>query len=200
MRLVLVRHGESEWNAAGRVQGQADPHLSAAGRREARLLGPLVRGQEPDVAVTSDLLRAVETGRALADGALTDPRWRECAMGDWTGRSAAELHSDPEGRFAAWREGRADPPGGETWDAMCARVSGAVEALRASGAERPLVVTHGGPVRAACAVFAGLRPDQLRPVPNASLTVLDLARGGRLVAFAVRPAPAAAGPPPPADG
>ena len=199
MRLILVRHGESEWNAAGRVQGQADPGLSAAGREEARLLAPLVRREDPDVAVTSDLRRAVETGGLLTEGAGTDPRWRESAMGDWTGRAAADLYADPAGRFAAWREGRADPPGGETWDEMCARVGEAAEALRASGAQRALVVTHGGPVRAACAVLAGLRPDQLVPVPNASLTVLDLSGRGRLVAFAVRPAPVAARPRPPAD-
>ena len=199
MRLILVRHGESEWNAAGRVQGQADPGLSAAGREEARLLAPLVRREEPDLAVTSDLRRAVETGALLVDGAGTDPRWRESAMGDWTGRSAAELYADPSGRFSSWREGQADPPGGETWDEMCARVAAAVDALRASGAARALVVSHGGPVRAACAVLAGLRPDQLVPVPNASLTVFDLSGRGRLVAFAVRPAPPPSTPGPPSD-
>ncbi len=190
MRLILVRHGESEWNAAGKVQGQADPGLSPAGRDQARLLAPLVRALEPEVVVTSDLRRAVQTGVLVsgADGA-TDRRWRECAMGDWTGRSATELYADPEGRFASWREGRADPPGGETWAEMCARVSDAVGSLRGTGAERALVVTHGGPVRAACAVFAGLAPDQLVPVPNASITVIDLHGGtGRLSAFAVRPA------------
>jgi glucosyl-3-phosphoglycerate phosphatase len=199
VRLILVRHGESEWNAAGRVQGQADPDLSPAGREEARLVGPLVRSLEPETAVTSDLRRAVATGALLVDGAGTDPLWRESAMGDWTGRPAAELYADPSGRFAAWREGRADPPGGETWQQMCDRVAGAAAALRASGAARALVVTHGGPVRAACAVLAGLRPDQLVPVPNASVTIIDLARPGRLVAFAVRPAPVASRPRPPAD-
>lgn len=190
MRLILVRHGESEWNAAGRVQGQADPGLSQAGRAEARRLAPLVRAMDPEVAVTSDLRRAAETGALLVDGAGTDARWRESAMGDWTGRPAAELLADPAGRFAAWREGQADPPGGESWDEMCARVADAAAALRASGAARALVVTHGGPVRAACAVLAGLRPDQLVPVPNACLTVIDLSgHRGRLVAFAVRPLP-----------
>ena len=159
MRLILVRHGESEWNALGRVQGQADPGLSEAGRAEARLLAPLVAAMAPEVVVTSDLRRAAETG-ALVSGmaSTTDPRWRECAMGEWTGRAADELRADPSGRFAAWREGRADPPGGETWEAVCDRVADAARSLRASGAERALVVTHGGPVRAACARLAGLAP------------------------------------------
>lgn len=199
MRLILVRHGESEWNALGRVQGQADPGLSEAGRAEARLLAPLVAAMAPEVVVTSDLRRAAETG-ALVSGmaSTTDPRWRECAMGEWTGRAADELRADPSGRFAAWREGRADPPGGETWEAVCDRVADAARSLRASGAERALVVTHGGPVRAACARLAGLAPDHLVPVPNASITVIELRHGGALASFAVRPVPPDA-PRPPAD-
>lgn len=197
MRLILVRHGESEWNALGRVQGQADPPLSEVGRAEARRLAPLVTALAPELVVTSDLRRAAETG-ALVSGmtSTTDPRWRECAMGDWTGRSAQELYADPSGRFEAWREGHADPPGGETWEAVCDRVADAARALRSSGAARVLVVTHGGPVRAACAVLAGLAPDHLVPVPNASITVIELDRGGELSSFAARPmAPDAPGPP-----
>lgn len=190
MRLILVRHGESEWNAAGRVQGQADPDLSDGGRREARLLAPLVASLGPQVVVTSDLRRAVETGVLLgASEPTTDRRWRECAMGDWTGRDVSALYADPEGRFAAWRDGHADPPGGERWEDMCDRVGEAAGALRATHAATALVVTHGGAIRAACAVLANLRPEQLEPVPNASLTIIDLARGGHLAAFAVRPGP-----------
>lgn len=200
MRLILVRHGESEWNALGRVQGQADPPLHPRGREEARRAAPLVRALEPREAVTSDLRRAVETAALLVEDARPDPRWRECAMGDWTGRSAAELYAEPGGHFTAWREGRADPPGGESWDEVCARVADAARDLRASGAERVLVVTHGGPVRAACATLAGLAPDHLVPVGNASITVIELVHGGgRLAAFGVRPPSATAAPPPPAD-
>lgn len=200
MRLILVRHGESEWNALGRVQGQADPPLHARGREEARRTAPLVRALEPDTAVTSDLRRAAETGALLVGAAGTDPRWRECGMGEWTGRSAAELYAEPGGRFMDWRDGRADPPGGESWDEVCARVAEAARELRASGAERALVVTHGGPVRAACAVLAGLAPDHLVPVGNASITIIELAHGtGRLAAFGVRPPAPSTSPPPPAD-
>lgn len=200
MRLILVRHGESEWNALGRVQGQADPPLHARGREEARRTAPLLRALEPELAVTSDLRRAVETGALLVEGAVTDPRWRECAMGDWTGRSAEELYAEPGGRFMAWRDGLADPPGGEAWDEVCARVAEAARELAASGVERALVVTHGGPVRAACATLAGLAPEHLVPVGNASITVIELAhRVGRLAAFGVRPPSPTTAPPPPAD-
>ncbi len=188
MRLILVRHGESEWNAAGRVQGQADPGLSSAGRAQVVRLAPLVRRLAPTMVVCSDLRRAADTARAVIDAPATpDPRWRECAMGDWTGRAVEELYDDPEGRFAAWRDGHADPPGGERWSDICDRVADAARELLASGITRALVVTHGGTVRAACAVLANLASDQLIPVPNASLTIIDLAPGGRLLAFGVRP-------------
>jgi broad specificity phosphatase PhoE len=186
VRLILVRHGESEWNEAGRVQGQADPGLTARGREEARRLARLVRAERPELVVCSDLRRAADTAALVAgDSAEPDPRWRESAMGDWTGRDVDELWADPAGRFAAWREGRATPPGGETWEQMCARVAAAARDLAARGVARALVVTHGGPVRAACAVLTGLGPTGLVPVPNGSMTVIDLA-SGRLHALAVR--------------
>ena len=189
MLLILVRHGESEWNAAGRVQGQADPGLSDAGRAQARRLAPVVRAWQPETIVSSDLIRALDTAALIADHAPSaDPRWRECAMGDWTGQRVEGLYADPEARFAAWRDGRADPPGGESWSDMCDRIADATRSLRATGVARAVVVTHGGPVRAACAVLAGLAPDRLVPVPNASLTLIELSPRGRLLAFAVRPA------------
>lgn len=196
MRLILVRHGESEWNAAGRVQGQADPDLSPAGCDEARRIAPLVLAERPQVVVASDLRRAARTAALLDAGPVeADPRWRESAMGDWTGRAAAELYADPSGAFAAWREGRATPPGGESFAQMRARIGAAARDLAARGFERAVAVTHGGPVRAACAELAGLAPWALMPVPNASVTIIET-DGGYLRAFAVRPPSPAA---PPAD-
>ena len=134
MRLILVRHGLSEWNASGRVQGQADPPLSPAGREEARRLGPMVVAQAPEAVVSSDLVRARETAELLGAGPVeTDPRWRESAMGDWTGRAADELLADPSGAFVRWREGLEPPPGGESFDDMRARAGAAVRDLLARG-------------------------------------------------------------------
>jgi broad specificity phosphatase PhoE len=187
VRLILVRHGLSEWNASGRVQGQADPPLSPEGREEARRLGPLVAAQAPEAVVSSDLVRARETAELLELGPVeTDPRWRESVMGDWTGLAARELMADPSGAFARWREGRERPPGGESFDDMRERAGAAVRDLVARGLGCALVVTHGGPVRAAVAELAGLAPWSLVPVPNACMTVVETA-SGRIAAFAVRP-------------
>ena len=187
MRLILIRHGLTVWNASGRVQGQADPPLSPAGREEARRLGPMVVAQAPEAVVSSDLVRARETAELLGAGAVeTDPRWRESAMGDWTGRAADELLADPSGAFVRWREGLERPPGGESFDDMRARAGAAVRDLVARGVRCAVVVTHGGPVRAAVAELAGLAPWSLVPVPNACMTVIE-STSGRIGAFAVRP-------------
>src|SRR5215210_3333426 len=143
-RLLLIRHGESTWNAEHRLQGQADPPLSALGREQAATLVPFLDGL-PERSLSSDLTRAVETAAALGlAGAPTDPRWREIDIGDWAGKTIDEL--DPD-EVAAWRRGETAPPNAETWAEFQARVAAAVDALRGEDA---VVVTHGGCVRAAC--------------------------------------------------
>lgn len=194
MRLILVRHGLSEWNAVGRLQGVSDTALSPEGRREARALGPLVATLSPELAVSSDLRRAADTLELMGLGLPTlppDPRWRESDLGDWTGRLPAELTPQEHAAFLRWRVGRATPPGGEPWEGACARVLSAVRDLAGTGAARVVVATHGGAVRAACAVLAGLDPSAMVPVGNASVTVIETSPAPHLVAFGMTPAPPA---------
>ena len=188
MRLILVRHGLSEWNASGRVQGQADPPLSPEGREEARRLAPMVAAQAPDAVVSSDLARARETAELLGAGPVeTDARWRESAMGEWTGRAAEELMADPSGAFGRWREGLERPPGGESFDDMRTRGGG--------GGPRPGGAWGCGArwwsrTAARCGrrwrSWRASRRGLLVPVPNACMTVIETA-SGRIGAFAVRP-------------
>jgi len=198
VRLILLRHGESTWNAQGRMQGTADPPLSAAGRAQARALAPLLDGLEPDAVVTSDLRRARQTARALGlTTARPDPRWREADIGRWAGRLVDEVMAQEPEVHDGWLEGSAAPPGGETFADTCARIAAAVAELAASGSERALVITHGGPIRAACATVAGVPRPGLVAVPTASLTEIAVPNGGPgwVVAFGVasrgrvRPAP-----------
>lgn len=190
MRLILVRHGLSEWNAQGRLQGQSDPPLADRGRAQARALAPLVAALRPQVAVSSDLRRARETLELLR-GAIpsgpADPAWREADLGRWTGRLPSELSPAEHADFLAWRAGRATPPGGEAWQATQDRVVQAVRALAATGARRALVVTHGGPVRALCHALVGIAPPSLVPVRNASITILETDPRPHLLAFGVTP-------------
>lgn len=186
MRLLLVRHGESTWNAERRMQGVADPPLSAAGRAQALALRPLLDGLQPDAVVTSDLRRARQTARLLGlDGASADARWREADLGRWTGRLVDEVDAQEREAYMGWLEGTLAPPGGEAFEDTCARVAAAVGELAGSGARTALVVTHGGPVRAACAVLAGLPRSGLIAVPTASLTELEVSAQPRLRAFGV---------------
>ena len=197
MRLILLRHGESTWNAERRMQGTADPPLSEAGRAQARALAPLIAPLHPDAVVTSDLRRARETAGELGlAGATLDARWREASLGRWSGRLVDEVVAAEAAAHAGWLEGSESPPGGEAFPDTCARIAEAVRELAASGARRALVVTHGGPIRAACATIASLPRVGLVAVPTASLTEIAVVDGavGHVVAFAVSPR----GPAPPA--
>lgn len=177
-RLLLVRHGESTWNAEHRLQGQADPPLSELGREQAVALAPFL-GELPQQRLSSDLARALETAELLGlAGAPTDERWRELDMGPWAGHTVDEL--DPE-RVAAWRRGEYYPA--ETWGQLQARVASAVDELRGDDV---LIVTHGGPIRAATAHVTGADPHTLAPPANASLTVIEHGTRVRLHAYGLR--------------
>jgi probable phosphoglycerate mutase len=180
-RIVLVRHGQSTWNAEGRLQGQADPPLSKLGRREAVALRGRLTGFPADRVLTSDLRRTRETAAALGHPeAAPDPVWREIDVGEWAGRLLADLPAGPE---PSWRGGDLVPPGGERWEELAARVADALEALTAAGGDW-LVVTHGGVVRAAVSFVTGADARRMAGPGNASVTVLE---PGRLVAYGWTP-------------
>jgi len=179
-RLILIRHGESAWNAQDRMQGQLDPPLSALGREQAGRAAPLVAAWEPTQVISSDLLRARETAAGLGHpDAPTDPAWRELDTGEWSERLIPEL---PQDEVKAWRRGEVDAPGGETWARFQERVVTAFEALAALGGTW-LVVTHGGCIRAATAHVMGAHIGRVAGPRNASLTVIEAAPRPRLVAF-----------------
>src|SRR5918992_1943645 len=155
-RLILVRHGESTWNAEKRLQGQLDPPLSEAGRAQVCALAPLVvrLGVPADRVICSDLARARETAELLGlRPARHDPAWREIDVGSWAGRTAAEVDAEGDG-LTHWRGGPRTAPDGETWEAFSSRVVGALEPLLADGGPR-VVVCHGGCIRASCAHVTG---------------------------------------------
>lgn len=179
-RLFLVRHGESAWNAESRLQGQADAPLSALGREQAHRLREAVAALPADGAVASDLSRARDTARlAGVRDAAPDPRWRECAMGEWEGLLEAEVGPDD---LRAFRRGELVPAGGERWDEFQARVAEAVDGLADRGGSW-LVFTHGGCVRAAVAHVTGASARAVAGPVNASLTLLELAPRRRLLSF-----------------
>jgi glucosyl-3-phosphoglycerate phosphatase len=185
-RLVLVRHGESTWNAEERLQGQLDPPLSERGREQSRALASMLDGLPDDRVVCSDLGRARETAELLGlRPARFDPRWREIDVGEWGGRPAAEI--DAQGsELTNWRGGPRKAPSGESWEAFSARVGGAVDELIEAGGPW-LVVCHGGCIRAAAAHVTGADALALGSPPNASATVFELGARPRLLVYGSLP-------------
>ena len=151
-RILLVRHGESEWNAVGRWQGQADPALSELGIRQAVAAAEAVGAV--DAIVSSDLSRAAETARIISEltgvgPVLVEPGLRERNVGEWSGLTHDEIEARWPGAIGAWRRGElASPPGGETNDDIRERVEAALVGIATSfaGAE-VLAVSHGGVMR-----------------------------------------------------
>ena len=150
-RLLLLRHGESEWNALGRWQGWADPPLSPEGEDQAREAGRLLAGTGFGAAVSSDLQRARRTaelaGAALGLGPVqVEPGLREYDVGEWSGLTRAEIETRWPGALDEWRQGRlVAMPGGETRSAFEARIAETMARLadRFPGGT-VLVITHGG--------------------------------------------------------
>jgi probable phosphoglycerate mutase len=145
-RLLLVRHGESTWNASGRWQGQADPPLSALGEQQARDAARQVAGV--DALWASDLARARRTAEIIAEhlglDVRVDPRLRERDAGEWQGRTRAEIEERWPGHLASGRR----PPGYEPDDVLLARALDAIAHIATAHAGRSvLVVAHGGVVR-----------------------------------------------------
>lgn len=142
--LILVRHGETDWNRDLRYQGHADPPLNEKGRAQALELARELAVIQFDVVYTSDLRRAAETARIIVDGRDVplheDAGLREIDVGSWSGLTRPEI----EERFPGAAE-----HDGESREAHLARVRAAVERIAARHAgERILIVSHGGSIRA----------------------------------------------------
>jgi probable phosphoglycerate mutase len=143
-QILLTRHAQSEWNAVGRWQGQADPPLSDLGRTQARLAAARVGAV--DAIISSDLQRAVETAHIIATEigvgpVLVDPDLRERDAGEWSGLTRTEIERDWPGYLAEHRR----PPGFESDESLAERTAAALGRLvdEHDGAEL-LVITHGG--------------------------------------------------------
>ena len=182
-RIILVRHGETDWNSAGRIQGHSDTPLNAVGRAQAqRVAARLVR--EPVRAIySSDLARAFETAaiidQSLQVGVVTSPALRERRYGTWEGLTSLEIQTRYPEQFAAWRARSLDfaPPEGETRYQLLTRALTELQTIvsRHPG-ELVVVVTHGGLCYVLLAHILGdMNGDQREfSFGNASLHIIEV--------------------------
>jgi len=194
--VYYIRHGETDWNVAGRLQGRRDIPLNAKGRAQAVHCGEVLRdlfsraGKDPAALdyITSPLGRArvtmelIRAGLGLpAKGARIEPQLAEISFGEWEGFTIAELrHRDPQ-RIAAREHDkwRFLPPGGESYEAIAMRM-GAWH----RGLVRDAVVTaHGGTARGLIA-YLGLAKPAAAPLVDIAQGIVYVFDGGRLTRYA----------------
>ncbi|MBW0005974.1 MAG: histidine phosphatase family protein [Hyphomicrobiales bacterium] len=190
--LFLIRHGETFWNADGRLQGQCDTKLNGRGREQARESGRLLAKLVPDASETSfiasPLIRARESleilmGELVAKAALeavgpyaVDDRLKELGFGRWEGLTWKEVRRDAPKEYAArdadvWNIA---PPGGESYASLANRAGPLLAELRSG----TVIVSHGGITRIALHLFAGVGPEAAAKamIRQGDVLVLDEAR------------------------
>lgn len=180
-RLYIARHGETEWNAARRLQGAADIPLNEDGRVQARALGEALSRAGIVSVTTSDLTRARETG-AIAAAVLgltvttVDPELRERSFGVFEGLNREELEARFPDEWRAWQTSAVTPPGGEPTDLVIARMRRGLERILAQDGPT-LVISHGAAMRL---VLTELGGEPVPPLANGAIYRLDAEADGRL--------------------
>ena len=178
LTLLLVRHGQTEWNAAGLMQGQtAHVPLTELGHAQSAAAARTLAEARPGALISSDLLRARQTAehcrQATGLAVTTTPALREQGYGVLEGRPSRELWD-----IVDWTDPHWAAEGGESLAQLYGRVAAYLDGLRAEPpSDVVALVTHGDTIRAAQAVVAGAGPAALPAVtpPNGSVTRLELA-------------------------
>ncbi len=181
-RILLARHGETDWNRDGRWQGHTDMPLNDVGLRQARALAEHLAGQGVDALYSSDLARARQTAaaieRATGLSAIVDADLREVDVGEWAGCNRAEAAARDPAWYREWQTGAVEGyRGGETYRQLHERSVRAFErVLAAEDGRTAVIVCHGGNIRAIVSEVVGLGADQrwrVASAANCSLTAIE---------------------------
>ncbi len=181
LEMLLIRHGETDWNRELRFQGQVDVPLNATGHEQALRLGMRLASEAVHRLYSSDLVRTVQTaspaGERLALPGMADRALREQAFGVIDGMSVPDIQRDHPDIWARWLDFDPDyaPPGGETQRQFHDRVMGAMARLaHAHGGQRLVIVTHGGVLDILYRVATGMPLGGPRQcdIPNAGINRL----------------------------
>jgi alpha-ribazole phosphatase len=197
-RLLIIRHGQTDWNQQGRFQGQSDLPLNSLGLRLAQAAGwaaaQALNGEQPQAIYASDLRRAWQSAEAVHTALPTnesipliaEPRLREMSFGDWEGMTYAEIQARYSGALQRWEADLENiaPPNGETLRQMVERVQAALnDLLQAHPNGTTLLVGHGGPLQLLIALTLGLPPARFWQIhlSNASLSELRIYPEGAIL-------------------
>ena len=183
MRLIIVRHGESEWNCIGRYQGHRDAPLSLLGLRQAEALANRLRHEPIDLIFTSPLQRAAKTAEAIARFHPSVPFEYASAImeinhGDWEGLLTEEVIARYGDGLREWRAHptRVQMPNGESFSNILKRVLDFKEHLQKQHSERNILIsTHDVVVKILVADALGMNMDRINRiwVTNASISVIE---------------------------
>lgn len=189
-QLILIRHGETAWNAERRLQGHIDIGLNGEGQRQADALAAALAGERLDAVIASDLQRALQTAQAVAGGrglpVHQDAALRERCYGGFEGLLYAEIEQRFPSEFAAWQARDVDalmPHGArqaESFRQFYARSVGAILSWAALHPGQAIaIVAHGGVLECAYRAALGLPLETPRnfPVLNASINRFEVAGG-----------------------
>ena len=184
-RFLLIRHGETEWNRAQRIQGQSESELSPAGLAQAEALAAHLSQVAADALVSSDLARTMRTAAPLARrlGLVVEasPALRERGFGVFEGMTVDRIALSFPAAYASWKARVPDfvIPGGESLVGMRLRVKAALEAIARRGHKQVIVMTHGGVLDAVYRIAAGI--DDVAPrawvLANASINRIEIDGG-----------------------
>lgn len=153
-RVVLWRHGQTDWNMVNRFQGHSDIPLNDVGRYQVKHAAEILAGMNPTAIISSDLGRARDTAQALAElvglSVRTDANLRETNGGMWEGKTGAENRAEDFQNFIRWIDGDDNPAGttGEKRSEVADRAVGVINReLEGKGNQLLIVATHGGTAR-----------------------------------------------------
>ncbi|MEW6085757.1 MAG: alpha-ribazole phosphatase [Chloroflexota bacterium] len=165
MKILLIRHGQTDWNLNHRFQGHSDVPLNETGRRQAGQLAERLTSFNFDAVYSSDLSRAQETAEIIAVShqlpVTTDLRWRELSFGKWEGLMYPEIQLEARDLLAQWETDpeHIPPPDGETLGQLAARVGFGMSALLAKHEQDTVVlVAHGGSLQVLICLALRLSP------------------------------------------
>jgi broad specificity phosphatase PhoE len=184
LHLMLVRHGETEWNVQRRYQGQSDVPLSEIGNQQAESIAGRLAGQEIDVIYASDLKRAWQTAQVIAAqiglDLISEPRLRELKFGILEGLTFEEAEEKYPEMITAWLDDfNNTPERAETIDMFNARIVSLLDDLKRNHDEQVvLLVGHGGSLSEILRVVLGLSPEKrwYIQMENASLSEVLIAK------------------------